>query len=177
VARLLLLTDLHIGRPGMDAAGSDYSKSRMLPASHQRRRQEVLRDTTTAIAAEAHLLPDALVVAGDVTYRDDRDGWTHLSPILEPLREAGLDDGRIVITPGNHDVTRNLAVDDPAHYEHYLAGIGDDWVSPLLDGRDIDDHGHPKTTEGKYLLLPEHDSSSCRSTAATTAEFGSRSTG
>jgi hypothetical protein len=138
----------------MDAAGSDYSKSGILPPTHQRLRQDVLRDTTRAMAT-AKLVPDAVVIAGDVTYQDKKDGWEHLPGILEPLREVGLSNDHVVITPGNHDVTKNLPVDDDRHYGQYLGAIHDEWVSPMLDARDIDEHGHPTVMERKYLLLPE----------------------
>src|SRR4051794_34518937 len=122
----------------MDAAGSDYSKSAIVPMAHRRLRQDVFRDTLAAIA-QSEFMPGVVVIAGDVTFRDKPDGWTHLPSIMKPLYDGGLDPAHVVITPGNHDVTKNLVVDDPAHYERYLAGIDDHWVSPLLDGREIDE--------------------------------------
>jgi 3',5'-cyclic AMP phosphodiesterase CpdA len=153
VPRVLLLTDLHIGLPGMDAAGSDYSKSGIVPIGHQRLRQDVLRDTTTALV-ERGLVPDAVVIAGDVTYQDKDDGWQQLPEIMKPLLDAGLLPQHVVITPGNHDVTRNLPVDDPAHYTRFLDNIDKEWVRPLIEPDDIDD-GQPRTTERRYLLLAE----------------------
>src|SRR4051794_37247937 len=114
----------------MDAAGSDYSKSQVVPVDHQRLRQNIFRDTLTALV-ERGPVPDVVVVAGDVTYKDGDDGWEQLPDILKPLFEAGVEPSRVVITPGNHDVTQNLAVDDPDHYARFLKAIDDQWVRPL----------------------------------------------
>ena len=67
----------------MDAAGSDYSKSEIVPPAHQRLRQDIFRDTMIALA-ETKLMPDVVAIAGDVTYKDRDDGWERLPEILKP---------------------------------------------------------------------------------------------
>ena len=59
-----------------------------------------------------------------------------------------------MITPGNHDVTKNLEVDDPAHYARFLKNVYDEWVRPLIEPDEIVD-GEPRTTKRNYLLLAD----------------------
>jgi hypothetical protein len=135
----------------MDAAGSDYSKSEIVPPAHQRLRQDIFRDTMSALAG-TDLMPDVVAIAGDVTYKDREDGWECLPEILKRLLAAGLAPQNVVITPGNHDVTKNLAVDAPEHYARFLKNVDDEWVRPLIEPDEIIE-GQPRTTKRHHLLL------------------------
>ena len=46
------------------------------------------------------LMPDALVLSGDLTLDGDRDSHQELIALLQPLREAGI---AVLAIPGNHD--------------------------------------------------------------------------
>lgn len=104
--------------------------------------------------AGTELMPDVVAIAGDVTYKDSDDGWERLPEILKPLFDAGLAPQNVVITPGNHDVTKNLGVDDPAHYTRFLKNVDDEWVRPLIEPDGIVDP-QPRTTKRNHLLLAD----------------------
>src|SRR5438552_3758149 len=117
MAKILHLTDLHLEQPG-DYAGAD-PKTSAIPASHLPSRTSAIRNTLQALAASEEIEPfDAVVISGDISWKNQREGWEALRDVLAPLSDAEKlpAPGHIVATPGNHDVQWRLAVDDPAHY-------------------------------------------------------------
>jgi 3',5'-cyclic AMP phosphodiesterase CpdA len=159
MASVLHLTDLHLKVPG--AYGGGDMKSQALPEGHRPTRDGEIRDTIEALAASDEILPfDAVVITGDIPWKNGEEGWRAFETLLEPLAERGKlpAPDHIVVTPGNHDVRWYLPVDDPQHYEHFKAFIrARGYVTPLLDGEDFDADGNLAVTDpaAHYLFDAE----------------------
>jgi 3',5'-cyclic AMP phosphodiesterase CpdA len=104
---LLHLSDLHLGNaPGENVVG-DYKIEAVMEADRVTRAR-LLRNTLKALAehlAETGETLDGIIITGDVTTQGRRDGFKELPGLLAALGTALPDPGRIVVVPGNHDVT------------------------------------------------------------------------
>lgn len=149
--RILHLSDVHLGS-GAEGALSDYKIELVPLAERQQRRQrleEALAQLATYLGGEQL---DAVIVTGDVSYLGHDDGFEQLAPLLRRLGPALPSEDRILVVPGNHDVTWGTTPSSPDRYRNFVAGIREaGYRTPLLEGIDID----PST--GDDLATPSHD--------------------
>jgi len=155
MATLLHLTDLHLGTPG-DHVGADFSKSDIVPIKDRPDRYSALRSTLKAIGDSGYRL-DAIVITGDITYKNSPEGWELFDSLLEPLEECDALPAaeHIVVTPGNHDVAWGKPVGDPEHYAEFVEHVRSrGYTTPLLDQVDFDNDGLSTSAARHYLLAP-----------------------
>jgi 3',5'-cyclic AMP phosphodiesterase CpdA len=159
VTRILHLTDLHLAPIDSDAALGDY-KENFVPLAERQQRVESMR---TALAEFARAHPeqlDAVVVSGDITIAGDESGFLRFKEVLEDLGSALPPKDRIVVVPGNHDVTWFEQPSTAAHHGFFIPHIhAQDYVTPLLEGVDIrpDSSGArmPGVTRSPVLVAPD----------------------
>jgi hypothetical protein len=118
-------------------------------------RDDTLDETLGAVANE--LLKcgtklDAIVFSGDGTLKGDPGGQTSLrGMLLKHFNKLGIDAGKIVATPGNHDVVSGTLPSSPDRYSLFQAAwmAGEDSIVPFLDGiHDLD-----KLDFNKHVLV------------------------
>ena len=154
---LLHLSDLHLGNaPGEDVVG-DY-KIEAVTEVDRVTRARLLRNTLKALAdrlAETGETLDGIIITGDVTTQGRRDGFNELPGLLAALGTALPDPGRIVVVPGNHDVTWGSEPGTRERYRFFIESIrAAGYVTPLLDGIDYD---RDEPTAGVSPLLVGSD--------------------
>lgn len=145
MATLLHLSDLHLGVGDANEELGDHKLEVIDPAARQTR-STVLRATLQSLAraldATGEQL-DAVVVSGDITYQGQEAGFALLSETLGHLGDVLPDPSRIVVVPGNHDVTWFTRPGTPERYRVFLQGIRQlGFVTPLLEGVDVDAAGN-----------------------------------
>lgn len=97
---ILHLSDIHFGR---DRSG--YSD----PFARKEEILDKLIDTLASL--EDDLKPDLVLLTGDIAWTGKAAEFDEAYEWLRKLKEAlGLDSGRFVFCPGNHDLNRNAAV-------------------------------------------------------------------
>jgi hypothetical protein len=154
MATLLHLTDLHLDTPE-DHAGADF-KNDIVPLADRPDRAGALRSTLQALGESKHQL-DGIVITGDIPFQNGRNtkGWEQFATALEPLETTGKmpPPEKIVVTPGNHDVAWRKPIGDPGHYEAFLEHVrAKGYVTPLLDGIDINADGQSTSSLAHHLL-------------------------
>lgn len=103
-------------------------------------RQDVLDKTLEAVASDLLVSGtklDAIVFSGDGTLQGDPGGQTTLrGMLLKHFNKLGIDAGKIVATPGNHDIVSRTLPSSPDRYSLFQAAWmgGDDSIVPFLDG-------------------------------------------
>jgi hypothetical protein len=96
---LLHLSDIHFRKGEVGTA--------MDPNAHLRR--ELLRDAV-AQCERIGVVPDAILISGDVAFAGDPDEYAYaLSWLDELCRDLGTTLSCVFVIPGNHDVLRNVA--------------------------------------------------------------------
>lgn len=158
MATLLHLSDLHLGNAADEVLG-DHKLEVVARDSRQRRSTVLaatLRSLGEALVAGGETL-DTVVVSGDVTYRGTPAGFDDLNAMLTHLGDALPDRARILVVPGNHDVTWGTKPGTRERYEHFLHGVRDaGYLTPLLEGVDLDRHGRQHSaTESPVLVAPD----------------------
>src|ERR1700761_2495985 len=118
-AVFLHLTDAHVSANGVPHVRDDFkTKVGGLPAST---RETVLADLFSRFAERLDKdgkRLDGVIFSGDAPNKGDPGGHEIiLGLILDRLGPYGITPGRIVATPGNHDVPRDAPPSDPARYE------------------------------------------------------------
>ena len=169
---ILHLTDLHLGSLDERQILDDY-KSDIVALPERTSRHTLLRSTLKALGryllAEKKTL-DAIVTSGDITIANGIDGFEALPDVLNELGEACPPPERIVIVPGNHDVTWRTPASVPARYDNFLKYIrSNGYITPFLDGVDLNDSrgeieysGHYLTLDGgRVQLIPINSSNYC----------------
>jgi 3',5'-cyclic AMP phosphodiesterase CpdA len=156
LAHLLHLSDLHLGG-APDAQVLDDYKSEIVPVAERNTRHRALRSTLRALGGylrrQGEVL-DAIIITGDVTIAGRRDGLEQISGLLAELKESCPPPERIMVTPGNHDVAWETPPGSAARYATYLATIRSaGYVTPILDGIDIDENGTRITALQHHLVL------------------------
>lgn len=139
---ILHLTDLHLSTQS-DELG-DY-KSEIIPQEDRVHRMALLENTArelaTWLASEKRTL-DAVAITGDVTYRGEEEGFKALEQVLAALGTFRPPKEKVIVVPGNHDVAWRTEPGAKARYEGFIKHMrGAGYVTPLLDGIDIDPHG------------------------------------
>lgn len=119
-------------------------------------RQEVLEKTLAAVAdaleASGTKL-DAIVFSGDGTIQGSPDGQLTLrNMLLKHFEKSGIDAGKIVATPGNHDIVSGTKPNTVERYRLFQSAWmtpGEASIVPFLDG--IHDIG--KLDFDKHVLV------------------------
>lgn len=157
MARILHLTDLHLGEPA-DWQYIDERKHDMI-SGDRRAEKQVLGETIQALINDETVAGcDAVVISGDLTHRAKPDGFQEFGAFVDRLLAAGVEPGRIVVVPGNHDVPWDPGPDADGRYEHFLAVTrGKGLVTPLLDRIDFDEDGTLKPDAAEHEHLVQHD--------------------
>ncbi len=139
VGLLLHLSDLHLVPAGVrDDVTGDY-KLDLVPAAERQRRTQTIRDTLHQLGAAldaAGVTLDAIVITGDVTLVGGREGIDMLPEVLAELGTARPHPDRILIVPGNHDVTWRTPPGSTERYEQFLTLRGLGYRTAYLDGPD-----------------------------------------
>src|SRR4051794_37134880 len=103
MARVLHLTDVHLGEPA-DWQVIDDHKSTMV-AGDRRVEKDVLLETVSSLINDETIAKcDAVVISGDLTHRARPDGFEEFGKLVDRVVEAGIRPESIAVVPGNHDV-------------------------------------------------------------------------
>jgi 3',5'-cyclic AMP phosphodiesterase CpdA len=153
---ILHLSDLHLGNRIHD----DY-KNECVPLEERISRAGLLRTTLRELGNEFRRNGDrldAVIVSGDITVANNEDGFQMLPELLNELGDNYPGNERTIITPGNHDVTWFTNPSTPDHYANFLRYIRDSgYITPLLDGIDVDARGVINNQDNHFLLSPNYD--------------------
>lgn len=141
MARLLHLSDLHLGKPEAHQWLDQHKGT--LAGTDRRAEKDILRETIGALAETGELAAtDAVVISGDLTNRGHGDGFEEFSELVEMITPF-VPARRILVVPGNHDVPQEHGPGDPARYTGFLRVTRElGMATPLLDGIDFDTDGH-----------------------------------
>lgn len=142
MAMLLHLSDLHLTAGPSDDATNDVKIDVIQRRSQQLGHDEIKR-TLEALAArllQDRLELDCIVITGDISDKNNRDGYDRLADLLGPLVPDFVPFDRVVVVPGNHDVQRGSASSTRERYENFLTLRERGFLTPLLEGVDIQ-HG------------------------------------
>jgi 3',5'-cyclic AMP phosphodiesterase CpdA len=141
MAFLLHISDLHLSTGSDEDELGDYSKSEAIPAEERQTRRHMLESTLDAIRrylGQRDIPLDALIVTGDLTYRNSASGFELLDAALGRLQGALPPKDRIVIVPGNHDVQWHTSPSTPERYGNFIRYVRNSgYRTPLLDGVDF----------------------------------------
>jgi 3',5'-cyclic AMP phosphodiesterase CpdA len=153
---ILHLSDLHLG----DQAFDDY-KSECVPLEERNNKIHLLQNTLEEVGnqlREDNSRLDAVVVSGDITVANNEAGFEQLSSLLSKLGSSLPEPDRVLVTPGNHDVTWRTKPSTSERYENFSRYIrAKGYVTPLLDGLDIDSNGELINAANPVLLSPDLD--------------------
>ncbi|MCU1525396.1 MAG: hypothetical protein JWO18_2290 [Microbacteriaceae bacterium] len=146
---ILQLSDLHLGTSPAHEYFGDH-KVPLIPEEERLGRNSLLRSSLRELGewlrAEGLVL-DAIVIAGDVTYQLNLDGYKALAPLLSELQGSIPDASKIMVVPGNHDVKRGTDPSSPERYDAFVKGIDAlGYVRPYLEGVDITRQGQLTAT-------------------------------
>lgn len=103
-------------------------------------RDDTLDETLEAVASEllaSGTQLDAIVFSGDGTLQGDPGGQATLRDmLLKHFKKLGIDEGKIVATPGNHDIVSGTLPSSSDRYGLFQAAWmeGDASIVPFLDG-------------------------------------------
>jgi 3',5'-cyclic AMP phosphodiesterase CpdA len=172
----LHITDLHLGKAPDTQDYGDYKSKIVAPAQRTTRRtllENTLQEVGRRFEAEEDEL-DAVVISGDLTVRNDEEGFALLEGVLGKLGPVLPPPGRILVVPGNHDVRWRTPASKRERYELFLQHVRRaGYVTPFLDGIDMDEGGdlrgkartphHVYSPRGGYALFAINSSNWCGS--------------
>lgn len=141
MATLLHLSDLHLVATDREPIIND-DKVGVIPPSSQQRALNGVRGTMEAVAAAIQagdLDLDCIVITGDIADKNDAAGYARLPEFLSPLVPDLVPRQRVIVVPGNHDVTKGAPASSHKRYERFLALREHGYVTPFLEGVDIED--------------------------------------
>lgn len=138
----LHITDPHITGDGVPFKRDDH-KAKIPGIDHTTREKQLtllLSRIAERLGDEGREL-DAVIFSGDAAERGNLAGHAALHDIIvSTLGGIGITSGKIVATPGNHDVPRGKAPGTPERYEAFIeAWRKPGCITPWLDGVDTDD--------------------------------------
>lgn len=151
----LHITDPHITGDGVPFKRDDYKTK--LPGIEHTTREEQLTLLLSRIAerleGEGRQL-DAVIFSGDAAERGNLAGHAALHEIIvSQLGKVGIVSGKIVATPGNHDVPRGTAPGSAERYEAFIeAWRKPGCITPWLDGID----GQELVADNHRLVAPDN---------------------
>lgn len=135
----LHLTDAHVSNAGVPYPRDDFKV--LVPGLTPQTRESMLADVFGRLAERLQrdkIELDAVLFSGDAQNRGAPGGHELvLKLILDHLRPFGIDESRIVATPGNHDVPQGSAPSSAERYEAFnKVWRANGCVVPWLDGVD-----------------------------------------
>jgi hypothetical protein len=154
---ILHLSDLHLANTTADDQVGDY-KIEAVPEEDRVTRIGLMQSTLDAlsnwlVAGDEAL--DAVIITGDVTTRGRPEGFAKLPGLLAALGDALPEPGRIVVVPGNHDVTWDTPPGSAERYDAFIEGMRQPgYVTPLLDGVDYESAAS-LSAPGPLLIGPD----------------------
>ena len=172
MARILHLTDLHLGGRPEDQILDDY-KSDIVPYAERVTRQALLKSTLRNLGRylrEKNMALDGVVVSGDVTVAADPAGLELLSVLLAELQDTLPPADHVVVVPGNHDVAWRTHPSSADRYKNFVGSLRvKGYITPLLDGIDLPSHGsstdfsmhHLSLDGGDIEIIPLNSSNYC----------------
>jgi 3',5'-cyclic AMP phosphodiesterase CpdA len=160
MALILHLSDIHLGPATKDSVFDDY-KSEIVPLSERTTRHTLLRNTLRELGQtllrEGKTL-DAIVVTGDITVANHEAGFASFTGLLSQLGEVCPPPQKVVVTPGNHDVTWKTPPSSEERYTNFLRHVrSKGYITPILDGVDITEGVNTQDLTQHYLLSPNSD--------------------
>ncbi len=173
MAHLLHLSDLHLrSDAARDTIGDP--KDAAIPAPLQQTSARRIVSTIEALGrdiAAGELTLDCIVISGDIADRNAPTAYTLLPRVLEPLVPKHVPAERVVVVPGNHDVKKGSDPSSAQRWEHFLSLRSYGYLTPLLEGIDIDDHGNPIGTskppvlaaqDGSFVIIALNSANHCQ---------------
>jgi 3',5'-cyclic AMP phosphodiesterase CpdA len=157
---ILHLSDLHLTDRSDDEDYGDF-KSETIPKEDRIKRQDVLINTLKALATSGERRLDSVVISGDITYQNRREGYEQLEKVLSalgPLRPE--DPKRTCIVPGNHDVAWGEG-DASKKYALFLEFVrSKGYTTPPLEDIDLRTENSAAdlsaNIDSYYVLDPSH---------------------
>ncbi len=128
---------MHLAPIERDEVLGDY-KEDFVPLEERQRRVEALR-TALREFGDAHSDElDLVIVSGDITIAGERSGYELFAEVLAELGDALPPRARILVVPGNHDVTWFQTPSTREHHGYFLEFVRDaDFRVAQLEGVDI----------------------------------------
>jgi 3',5'-cyclic AMP phosphodiesterase CpdA len=176
VGLILHLSDVHLGATPIEDVADEY-KAEFVSPEERTQRHKILRWTLEALPEALSLSGplDAIVLSGDITVANGEEGFKQLDGLLGALGDARPAKDRIVVVPGNHDVTWHTPSSCEARYQLFLEHVRKaGYVTPLLDGIDINADGKfigdpawphdVRDAEAGWILIPINSSNYSGST-------------
>ena len=157
MARILHLSDLHLSTEVLNSTFGDYKSDSITPGDRLRLK-EVLKWTIEKWVHSVESLGklDAVVISGDITVRDAKDGWENFKQLLDWLNPILPEPNRIVVVPGNHDVKRDVGRNASEHYGNFVSYVRSmGFITPPLEGLDFKDYAISSDLS-KHLLVDPH---------------------
>jgi len=137
MALILHLTDLHLAK---NQEVGDFKTQSSLQQEDKITRLTIYKETLKElklflISSKQNL--DAIIVSGDITIQNDAEGFDLLEDVLNALGNKRPDNSKILVVPGNHDVTWKVLPSSREKYKNFLEKIRKKkYVTPFLDGVD-----------------------------------------
>jgi 3',5'-cyclic AMP phosphodiesterase CpdA len=162
---ILHLTDLHLGDANPDSVLGAY-KSRFVNPEQRTTRERLLGETLGELQQRLKENDEELasiVISGDITYIADRSGFEKLDELLTHLGDQRPPNDRVVIVPGNHDVTWKTQPDSKERYELFREFVVDQgYVVPALASNEkVDANNLLIDEENNFLIAPLNSSNWC----------------
>jgi 3',5'-cyclic AMP phosphodiesterase CpdA len=186
MAHLLHLSDLHLrSDPALDIIGDpkDIVIAAPLQQTSARRIFSTLEALGRDIAAGGRDLDlDCIVVSGDIADKNDPLAYSLLPKVLAPLVPTLVPADRVVVVPGNHDVKKGSEPSSAERWQHFLTLRSHRYLTPLLEGIDVDDHGKligsPMSPvlaakDGSFLIVAINSSNHCQTQLPVESDLAS----
>lgn len=157
MALVLHISDLHLSASPDPQVTGDYKISGLVPIAEQQSRLGLLRASLSSLGRwlrtnGAEL--DAMVISGDLSLAFDETGFAALNGTLDALGSKRPEPQRVVVVPGNHDIKRGTEPSTAERYETFIRYVrGDGYVTPLLEGVDLDTSGGLLNEAAEPLLV------------------------
>jgi 3',5'-cyclic AMP phosphodiesterase CpdA len=139
VPLILYIADLHLVAPSASVALGDH-KSSLVSTSERVTHHDALKLTLQRLGeylTSNSLNLEAVVVTGDVADKNNDGGYQAFEELIEALGSAKPPNSKIVVLPGNHDVSAGLKREDPRRYDKFIRFIRSaGYVTPWLSGID-----------------------------------------
>lgn len=151
---ILHLSDLHLGSKQV----TDDFKNDIVAIDDRPNRISLLKNTFEELGNKLRHdreTLDAVVITGDITVGNDPEGFKILPELLRRLKNSCPPNDKVVIVPGNHDVTWRTPHGSKERYDNFLKLVRNEgYITPFLDGIDIKGNAKP-SPEGHYLIGPD----------------------
>jgi hypothetical protein len=134
---ILHLSDLHLGPPS--PGQRDYDDKVGMEGDAGETDIDHLEHTLEALGqalTDSGRKLDAIVVTGDITKGNHKDGYDAFPALLDLLGEARPVDERIIVLPGNHDVDKDLEPGDRNKLARFMDATRPRYSTPLVKGLD-----------------------------------------